>query len=96
MILQIARIGLERQNKATLECWIENELNSFSFDRREFTVGKIFIRCPQPAKATLTIDTGAFAGLPPIALPLRCPAHDQMVRRTPGPQTFTSSAGAKT
>lgn len=86
MILQIARIGLERQNKATLECWIENELNSFSSDRREFAVRMIFVRCPQPAKATLTIDTGAFAGLPLIALPVRRPAYDQ--RHSSVPRLF--------
>ena len=67
-------------NNAILECWIENALNSFSSDRREFVVSKIFIRCPQAGKA----------------LPLWCPAYNQMVRRTPGPQTVPSAAGAKT
>jgi hypothetical protein len=81
-------------NNAILECWIENALNSFSSDRREFAVSKIFIRCPQAGKAAL--DTGAFAGLLPIALPLWCPAYNQMVSRTPGPQTVPSAAGAKT
>jgi hypothetical protein len=67
-------------NNPILEFWIENALNSFSSDRREFVVSKIFIRCPQAGKA----------------LPLWCPAYNQMVSRTPGPQTFLSAAGAKT
>jgi hypothetical protein len=60
----------------------------------EFAVSKIFIHCPEVGKATR--DTGAFAGLLPIALPLWCPAYIQMISRTPGPQTFPSAAGAKT
>jgi hypothetical protein len=30
-----------------LECWIENEWNSFSSDRWEFAVSQILIRRPQ-------------------------------------------------
>jgi hypothetical protein len=89
-------------HNAILECWIENEWNSFSSDRREFAMREIPIRRPRPARtipAGPATDVGAFEGPPPIALPLLWPACDQMhgsIRRTPGPQTFPSSSGAKT
>jgi hypothetical protein len=63
---------------------------------------EIPIRRPRPARAIPAgpaTDMGAFEGPPPIAWPLLWPACDQMhgsIRRTPGPQTFPNSIGAKT
>jgi hypothetical protein len=63
----------------------------------EPAAGEILILCPHtstPVTTGLRIDWVVFKSLPPVAVPLRCPACGQMHRWKPGDAWIHTNAGA--